>query len=137
MNAYFDIPDLNPIFMWDLWAESSEGLSKYTLLDPAVQKLLNDKTEKFDLVILDLLFNEALLGFGPHFNASTVVISTFGQIKYINDAMHNPLILSMIPHPFLTFNDQMTFYERLVNVATNMLEYYLIRKHHYPRQVSV
>jgi hypothetical protein len=123
--------------MIEAWAEGSEELSKYTILDPEVQKLLHDKTEKFDLVILDLLFNEALLGFGPHFNASTVVISTFGQIKYLNDAMHNPQILSMIPHPFLTYTDQMSFYERMVNVATFAFENYMIRKHQYPKQVRI
>lgn len=62
MDACFDVVDSNPIFMMEEWAISSEDLSNYTLIDPAVQKLLNDDTEKFDLVILDLLFNEALLG---------------------------------------------------------------------------
>lgn len=76
-------------------------------------------------------------GFGPHFNASTIVISTFGQIKYINDAMHNPQILSMIPHPFLTFTDNMGFYERAVNVLTFVFENWMIRKHQYPRQAAL
>lgn len=62
IDTSFEVTDLNPIFMFKQWALNTEKMAYSTLIDPAVQKLLNDKSQKFDLIILDLLFNEALIG---------------------------------------------------------------------------
>lgn len=65
MNATFEMTDLNPMFMFKEWAIGSQKQTDSVLRDPATQKLLNDVTQHFDLIILDLLFNEALMGKFP------------------------------------------------------------------------
>jgi glucuronosyltransferase len=136
MNASFDASNVHILLQLDYWYANVEILSNATLVDPEIQKLLHDDTQKFDLVIVDLLLTEALLGFGVHFNCPTIIISTFGQIRYVNNVMHNPYIPSMIAHPFGSYTNEMSFLNRLENVITTVYENYMLRNHHYPKQVS-
>lgn len=137
MNQMFEVIDQNP---FSLFYEMFEGCAKtaeFTIIDEAVQELLNSKTEKFDLVFVDTLMDEALLGFGAHFDAKIIGMSTLGQIRYINDLVHNPMPLSIIPNPFMSFTDRMTFQERMQNVIFTLIEDFFINFVHYPMQVSM
>lgn len=62
MDKSFEANEKSPLFVMRDWFKDCALMNEYTLNDPAVQKLLNSKTEKFDLVIIELLMNEALLG---------------------------------------------------------------------------
>jgi hypothetical protein len=62
MDATFEATDFHPTEIMYDWMVTSDKPIHYTLIDPSVQKLLNDKSQKFDLIIIDLLWNEALLG---------------------------------------------------------------------------
>lgn len=62
MNKMFDIIDMNPMTMLkDMFIVNAETMRE-TLEDEAVQKLLNSKDEHFDIVFIDTLINEGLLG---------------------------------------------------------------------------
>ncbi|CAO1424279.1 unnamed protein product [Diamesa tonsa] len=137
MDNSFEANEQSPLFVLKDWFKDCALMNEYTLKDPAVQKLLNSKTEKFDLIIIDLLANEALLGFGAHFNAPIIGMSTFGQVKYVNHMMHSPAPMSMIPHPFLSFTDRMTYSERLQNVLFNTLEDVMAYFFHFPLQRQI
>jgi hypothetical protein len=76
------------------------------------------------------------LGFGSHFNAKIIGMSTLGQIKYLNDLVHNPMPLSIIPHPFLSLSDRMSFSQRLENIIFTLVEDFFINFIHYPLQVG-
>lgn len=133
----FEATQQSTLFVLIDWFRGCALMNEYTLRDPAVQKLLNSENEKFDLVIIELLSNEALLGFGAHFNAPIIGMSTFGQLKYVNHMMHSPAPLSLIPHPFLSFTDRMTYSERLQNVFFNILEDVMSYFFHFPLQVRL
>ena len=62
MNKMFDVIDQNPFTLFKEMYENTAETVEYILNDEAVQELLNSKTEKFDLVFLDTLMDEALLG---------------------------------------------------------------------------
>ncbi|KAH8388586.1 hypothetical protein KR093_010489, partial [Drosophila rubida] len=67
------------------WKESSVSsrfhynISKGILSDSRVQSLLKDKSEHFDMVVLEPTHSDALIGFAEHFDASLVGLSTFGS----------------------------------------------------------
>lgn len=62
-------------------------------------------------------------------------MSTLGQMKYVNHMMHLPAPMSMIPHPFLSFTDRMTYFERLHNVFFHTFEDLMSHLFHFPLQV--
>lgn len=93
VDASFDVTDENPLFVLKYWIENAAKMQEFTLKDPAVQKLIHSD-QKFDLCIIEILFNESMLGFGAQFGCKIIVMSTFGQVKYINDMIHSPMSLS-------------------------------------------
>lgn len=51
--------------------------------------------------------------------------------------MHNPYPLSVIPHPMLSYLDNLTLLQRIENIAFHALEGAMIRLYHYPLQVCL
>lgn len=122
--------------MLKFWFDNIARMQEYTMSDTEVQKLL-ESSEKFDLCIIEFLFNESLLGFGPHFGCKVIAVSTIGQMKYINDMVHNPMPLSTTPHPFLSLSDKMTFIQRMENVFMTTVENLGFWLYHYPLQEAI
>lgn len=92
-----------------------------TLNDQAFQHLLQ-QNEKFDVIVVELFFTDALLALGHHYDAPVVGISTFGTSKMTSGMVAAPEIASYIPNVFTGFSDRMAFSERLVNWIRNSLE---------------
>lgn len=155
ISQAFEKIDSNPLLEIIEGFEYLRNMSEYAIMDKAVQALLNDKAEQFDLVFIDTLLSklnlllaninktwnlnytdEALLGFGAHYEAKIIGISTFGHIHYVNDMMHNPMPFSLIPHPFSGWPDRMTFFQRAANTFVSTAERILVNLIHYPIQVS-
>lgn len=90
-------------------------ITNYTLTHPRMTAFLADPNEHFDLVICEIFVNEAMLGLGQHFNAPIIGLSTFGASMWSNDLVGTPSPLSYVPHPFLSFNNRMTFIQRVGN----------------------
>ncbi|XP_308284.5 UDP-glucosyltransferase 2 [Anopheles gambiae] len=62
--------------------------------DAQVQAL---KDEHFDLVIVGYFVADFVLGFGPHFNAPTVVLFSAGLTKMTADFVGNPRAVATVP----------------------------------------
>uniref|UniRef100_A0A1Y9H2G3 UDP-glucuronosyltransferase n=1 Tax=Anopheles dirus TaxID=7168 RepID=A0A1Y9H2G3_9DIPT len=86
-----------------------------TLTSPEVQALLHSD-ETFDLLVLEIFFDEAFLGFAARFNCPVVAMSTFGASPWITSLIGSPMPLSYVPHPMLSFTNRMNFWQRLGNV---------------------
>lgn len=136
IDASFEATEVSIVMMLKLWFDNTAKMQEHTLRDPAVQKLLNSD-EKFDLCIIEFLFNESLLGFAAQFGCKVIAMSTIGQVKYINDMMHSPLPLSVTPHPFLSFTDRMTFGQRMENIISTTIEDFGFYIYHYPLQAAI
>lgn len=92
-------------------------------------------THTFDLVIVEIFCAEAVLGFGQHFNAPVIGVSTFGASKWTNDLVGTPAPLSYVPHAFSTLSDKMTLLDRAINTVTTIYENVLMNILHHPAQV--
>lgn len=62
MNQTFVMVDVNPITMVKEWFDNVADMTECFLYDPEAQKLIHSKTEKYDLVIIEFLMNEAVIG---------------------------------------------------------------------------
>lgn len=134
MDIAFD--GINGITQLTAWFESCAKMQDYVMSDEAMQKLLKSE-EKFDLCIIEILCNESLLGFSSQFGCKVIVVSTIGQVKYINNMLHSPMPLSHIPHPFSDLSDRMNLWQRMKNVVWTLIEDILIEFYHFPLQEAV
>ncbi|XP_037817468.1 UDP-glucosyltransferase 2-like [Lucilia sericata] len=83
------------------------------------------KNEKFDLIILEALYCDALYGLGQHFNAPMVGVSTFGTINFVDVLVNNISPMSYIPHMSLSYDNHMNLQERLTNVIASITDDFL------------
>lgn len=134
MDVAFD--GINGITQLTDWFDSCAQMQEFVLSDKSIQNLLESQ-EKFDLCIIEILCNESLLGFSYQLGCKVIVISTVGQIKYINNMLHSPMPLSHIPHPFSDLPDRMNFWQRMKNVVWTLIEDFLIEVYHLPRQEAI
>ncbi|XP_001654514.2 UDP-glucuronosyltransferase 2A3 [Aedes aegypti] len=110
--------------------------SNTTLSSPEVMKLLRSD-EKFDLIILEIFLDDALLGFADHYKCPVVGMTTHGTLEWINTLVGNPQPLSYVPHVHIGFSNPMNFWKRMTNVLFNLLDDYLIANYLYPAQEQI
>lgn len=146
-DIHLDYPDyLKDIDMFETrdWSSfelinSLSGLgrmiSNLTLINKNVQNLLKSD-QKFDAVVVEIFWVEALYGFGTHFNAPLIGLSTFSTSIWTNDLTHVPMEYSYVPHNFVKLSDNMNFIGRTYNMLTSHYENLYRSFIHYRRQVS-
>ncbi|CAO1423146.1 unnamed protein product [Diamesa serratosioi] len=128
----FDTEEWSAVKMMQFLSQLGENLVDSTMSHPNVQKLL--KTEKFDAVVVELFWVEALMGLGLHFDCPVIGLSTFSSSKWTNDLTKNPSPYSYVPHNFVSYTDEMDFYERTINTIVSQFENIYMELVHYPRQ---
>uniref|UniRef100_A0A182X8K0 Uncharacterized protein n=1 Tax=Anopheles quadriannulatus TaxID=34691 RepID=A0A182X8K0_ANOQN len=64
-------------------------ITNTTLSSPEVQALIHSD-ETFDLLILEIFLDDALLGFADRFNCPVVGMSTFGASSWVNSLTGSP-----------------------------------------------
>lgn len=98
--------------------------SNYTLHHPAIKRLLQSTDEHFDIVIMETVLNDAMLGIAHHFQAPVIGFSSFVATKLAKDLVGTPTHLSYVPNPNLQLtSDRMSFMERVKNTAATCFEY--------------
>ncbi|XP_065354388.1 UDP-glucosyltransferase 2-like [Calliphora vicina] len=100
----------------DIGAEMVENVLK----NPKVKDIM--KNEKFDLIIMETIMTDALYGFGQHFNAPMVGVSTFGTMNFIDVLVGNISPLSYIPHVGLPYDTHMSLKERILNTVFTIID---------------
>nr|CAD7199350.1 unnamed protein product [Timema douglasi] len=103
------------IMMWNIGPKLLES----TFENPDVQKLLHSKTEKFDLLLTETFFNEAILGLAHKFNVPIISVCAFAGLESMGDAVGNPYPYSYVPNALTKLTTHMSFLERLQNTLLN------------------
>ncbi|XP_039443467.1 UDP-glycosyltransferase UGT5-like [Culex pipiens pallens] len=121
------------IMLMVLYGMFPEVVCKFVLQHPNVVELLKSD-EKFDLVIAETFLTESLYGFAQHFDAPLITYSTFGNSMWTNDLVGTPAPPSHVAHFLLSFADQMSFWERLGNVAATIVDRLAFELYYLPVQ---
>lgn len=103
--------------------------------NPQVQQLLKEAT--FDLVILEAVNTDVWYGFGAHFQAPIIGISSYGTDAIIDDIMGNISPFNYVPLMATGFTEDMTFTQRIFNLFGKLLELSHNRLVHLPRQQHI
>lgn len=97
-----------------------------------VKRFLAEDQQKFDLIIMETGGMEYLLGFGEHFNAPIIGLSTTKPQKMINDLVGNPSPISYTPNYYSSYNSQMTLWQRIHNFFLTTYHHLLMELIFYP-----
>lgn len=111
-------------------------MTRQTILHPAVQELLKPGV-KFDLVISEIMLNEATLGFSEFFDCPHILLSTIGASTWVDLITNNPSPLSYVPSSFLDLSDKMTLFQRLQNTLFFYIEQTIMHVLYYPKQKEI
>lgn len=86
---------------------------------PEFQTIWNE--EQFDLVLVEGIFGDPLLGFAAHFNCPSVVLNSFEPQKPLNDLVGNPTPFSYVSCLLLPNKFPMTFINRVLNFMAHLI----------------
>ncbi|GLV35854.1 UDP-glycosyltransferase family 35 member B1 [Carabus blaptoides fortunei] len=104
-----------------MFQHATQMFTRYTqstLNHTNFQKLLKSNV-KFDLIITQATFNEALVGVGYHFSAPVILLSTMNTDLPVYNYVGIPTSGSTLPCLTLGFTGVMTFPQRLLNTAVS------------------
>lgn len=136
MNELFDEVDVNPAALMTEMFNITSFMTNLTIRSPQVQELLKPGV-KFDLVISEIMLNEAVLGFSEHYGCPHILLSTVGATSWVDKITNNPGSLSYIPSFHLDLSDKMTMLERLQNTLFYIAEQTLMGIFYYPKQKEI
>uniref|UniRef100_A0A1L8D6E4 UDP-glucuronosyltransferase n=1 Tax=Plutella xylostella TaxID=51655 RepID=A0A1L8D6E4_PLUXY len=110
-------------------------VSRRTLENPNVQKLLNDKTQKFDVVIGEYFITELTAGLAAYYECPMIWSYSMGVDSFSLKLVHEPVNPAYYPD-YVSFNiPPLTFLQRLEELwtlATNFwIKWYTILPHEY------
>ena len=117
--------------IWFHWGQEN---CKYGMTSKGSQKLmaLKDK-ETFDIIIIDLTFEECFLGFVPIFgNPPVIAITAYVSPPWFSVFVGNPQLLSFTNSYILPLTDCMTFFQRMANFMFHNYVLYYRKFHHLP-----
>ncbi|XP_052873582.1 UDP-glycosyltransferase UGT5-like [Anopheles cruzii] len=113
------------------------AMADYTLEHPKVQELLKNPAEAFDLLILDQVLCESLLGLAYHYAVPAIVYSASAPNKYTNEMVANPHNSAYNPIPSLGYSDRMTLVQRVWNTFVSICEQFNYKYLYLPSQEAV
>lgn len=109
--------DMSGVHFWD-WTFMTFAIGmdmlNWTVSSKNLQNFLKTK-QHFDVVIVEVLLNDALLGLGQYYNAPLIGLSAFGASKYTTDLVGTPIFASYVPFTSNPYTDRMTFWQRMYN----------------------
>jgi hypothetical protein len=100
MNTLFDVTEMPILTMLNDLYSMGITITNFTLNHSTMKNFI--KTDQnFDVILIDIFLDEALLGLGHLFNAPIIGVSTLGASKWTTDLIPSPSPLSYVPHPLL------------------------------------
>lgn len=95
--------------------------SERTLAHENVQKLLKSNST-FDLVLCEIIMDEALMAIAQHFNAPLVIFSSVDASTWTNHLIGNPAPYAYAPQLYSEYSTRMGFWERCGNTLMSVVD---------------
>ncbi|KAL3270170.1 hypothetical protein HHI36_009227 [Cryptolaemus montrouzieri] len=103
--------NVHPIIQSYIYSSISISMINETFSHPEFKKLLKTK-EKFDLIIIEYFFSDALKYLGVYFDAPVIIYSALDANSWINPSVANPMPISSV-QDLTASSDVLSFYSRL------------------------
>lgn len=108
-------------------------LREYTFTNHKIQNLIHSG-RKFDAVIVEQFWNDAMKVFAHIFDAPLIIFSTVGPNRWVNNLVANPENPSYISDNLLNYNGEMNLFERLHNLIFGIFHDLILYQYFYPKQ---
>lgn len=123
----------------------SKVLSRWFIADylsqvmeyPTIKQFIHSDSNSFDLVIVESFLQEYTIALGHKFNAPVVNLSPAMIWVSMSKWLHVPSTFSYIPDCCIGATDHMSFFERMVNTITGILELYVENYLYIPKMKSI
>uniref|UniRef100_A0A182Y290 UDP-glucuronosyltransferase n=1 Tax=Anopheles stephensi TaxID=30069 RepID=A0A182Y290_ANOST len=109
---YKNAPNLMVLYL--VYSEIGPLTSQALLEHPKMVQLM-ESGERFDAVIVESFASEVLYGLAEHFGGQLFVFSPFGASMWTSELVGTPYPYSYIPHTFLSYTNEMSFWQRFTN----------------------
>ncbi|XP_053685210.1 UDP-glycosyltransferase UGT5-like [Sabethes cyaneus] len=120
-------------FLYSLGLETAEhGFTRDNVKD----FIVNDHSE-FDLILAEQFYQEAYLMLAHKYKASIVTVGTFGFAQYMGPMMGMMNMWSHVPHEFLPYTDNMSFFQRMYNSMVSYYELVMRSVYYMPKQEAM
>lgn len=140
-----NLTEIDLSFLYDIRGESAKKhmsgynlmsyinnfIAKMTIMAEAlmqhskVQNLIHDNSINFDLVMIEHLI-PSVLAFQHRFNCSLIGLLSLDASSITHEIMGNPSHPILYPTPFLPFDENMSFIQRLISIGFEIYVRYLI-----------
>ncbi|XP_053673814.1 UDP-glucosyltransferase 2-like [Anopheles nili] len=107
----------------DMYWEMGINTSKYGLESKNVRDFIRRDDLHFDLILAEQFFQESWLMFAHKYNAPIVTISTYGYSDFFDRIMGTQTPWSFVPHMVLSFDDDMSYADRMYNAIVSLTDY--------------
>lgn len=122
MKNMFQMETMHPVLNFRFMNYlGNEMTTKNVLSHEAFQKLLKSN-QKFDVVIVEQFWSDAIKAVAHHFKAPYITVSSMGATSWVNHLVANPSPYSYISNIFLCYSSKMSVWERLKNTLFNIAE---------------
>ncbi|KAL3270167.1 hypothetical protein HHI36_009224 [Cryptolaemus montrouzieri] len=103
--------NVHPLLQSYIYSVQTSPILNATLSHPEFKRFLESK-QKFDLVLMEYFFSDALKYLGVYFNAPVIVYSALDANSWINPSVANPMPVSYV-QDLLASSDVLSFPSRL------------------------
>lgn len=87
---------------------------------PEIQGLIQSD-DKYDLIIAEMFFFDAVFSFGYKFDAPVIALCTQNLISIYSWILSSPFPSSYIPNSFLPLTEKMSLVSRIMNTVFNFM----------------
>ncbi|XP_053664036.1 UDP-glycosyltransferase UGT5-like [Anopheles marshallii] len=126
----------NLMVLYLVYNEFGPFPSQAILNHPKMIELM-ESGERFDAVIVESFATEVLYGLAEHFGGHLIVFATFGASMWTSELVGTPYPYSYIPHTFLSFTNDMSFWQRFANALVGHLDKLYYRCVFLPKQEAM
>lgn len=119
--------------LYDVLVEAGTEFCRKLFQQEAIQKLINTKEKKFDLLLIEYFMDECLLGLAHKFSMPVIALSSFGGFPYTADVVGDLYTPSYIPDVVYPYTDHMNFWQRLYNTLSVTYARYVFNYRYCPK----
>lgn len=98
----------------------SYELLDFQMMHPDVTKLIENSTEKFDILLMEM-FMLPHAAFSARFNCPYIGLTSLDANTYLHEIVGNPINPVVYPDVMLPFEGKLTFLERLASFSYHMV----------------
>lgn len=131
---YKNAPNLVVLYL--VYNEFGPFSSKALLEHPKMIGLM-ESGERFDAVIVESFASEVLYGLAEHFGGQLFVFAPFGASMWTSELVGTPYPYAYIPHTFLSYTNEMSFWQRFANALVGHVDKLYYRCVFLPQQETM